>query len=323
MTRRRERRARSGATPSEATRAEVDDLLDRPRVVVVTRASAYALLLGQHGTREQARFFLAGRGQDIEGVYARHRALESARQAVFSAIPSSWRQAAVDRDDLHRFVFGRSDLIVAIGQDGLVANVAKYLDGQRVIGIDPEPGRNAGVLVPHTADRASSLLQLAARGRCNLQPRTMVTVELDDGQRLTALNELFIGHPRHQSARYRLRHRDSEERQSSSGVVVTTGTGATGWAKSISRQRGDVDSPALPKPSDSRLTYFVREAWPSPATGTTLTAGNITADEHLEVVSELEEGVIFGDGIEDDRLAFRWGVTASIGVARRKLQLVV
>lgn len=303
-------------------RSEADALLDRPRVVVVTRASSYAQLLAQHGTREQARFFLATRGQSLDDVDEDHRRFEAARQAVFAAIPSSWRQAAIDRDDLHRFVFEPRDIVVAIGQDGLVANAAKYLDGQPVIGIDPAPGRNAGVLVPHRAEAAGALLQAVVRKRARTQARTMVEVTLDDGQRLLALNELFIGHPRHQSARYRLCCGARSERQSSSGVVVSTGTGASGWARSIARERGDT-SPALPAPTDPRLAFFVREAWPSPITGTELTCGLIEVGEALEISSELDEGVIFGDGIEDDRLEFRWGLRAQIRVASKQLALIV
>ena len=322
-------------------RPDSGDLLTQPRVVVVTRTSDYAALVAQHGTREQARFFLAARGRELDEVHARHEQFERARQAVFAAIPSSWRQAAIDRADLHRFVFEPRDIVVAIGQDGLVANTAKYLDGQKVIGVDPEPGRNAGVLVPHRAKDARDLLEVAARERARVQVRTMVEVELDDGQRLVALNELFIGHPRHQSARYRIRclggatrvrklgaHKkvaggsaDAWERQSSSGVVVTTGTGATGWACSIARERSAC--PSLPGPSDPQLVFFVREAWPSPYTGVEMTAGSLGAEETLELVSELDDGVIFGDGIEADRLEFRWGVCARISVAAQRLNLVV
>jgi NAD kinase len=305
------------------TRELGDDLLGRPRVVVVTRQSDYDQLLAQHGTREQARFFLRTRGQNLDELFARHERLHAARQAVYAAIPASWRQALIEREDLHRFVFEPSDLIVALGQDGLVANVAKYLDGQRVIGIDPEPGRNAGVLVPHEPKRAGQLLQAVARGRMQVQPRTMVAVELDDGQRLFALNELFIGHPRHQSARYRLSCRGVEERHSSSGVVVTTGTGATGWARSIVGEREQARRVPLPSPQDRKLAFFVREAWPSPTTGTSLTAGMIDESEALELISEADEGVIFGDGIEADRLEFRWGVRARVRVAPRRLNLVV
>ena len=50
-----------------------------------------------------------------------------------------------------------------------------------------------------------------------------VAAEADDGQRLLALNEVFVGHTSHQSARYRVTFGDAEERQSSSGVIVATG----------------------------------------------------------------------------------------------------
>jgi NAD kinase len=302
--------------------SDSQDLLDRPRVVVVTRPSEYQLLLAQHGTREQARFFLTTRGQSIEPIQAAHAAFVAARHQVLGAVPNSWRQAAIERSDLHRFLFEPSDLVVVIGQDGLVANVAKYLCGQIVIGIDPAPGHNAGVLVRHRAEHAAQLLQAGARGRLRVEARTMVRVELDDGQSLLALNELFIGHPRHQSARYRIACAAGSERHSSSGVVVTTGTGATGWARSIMRERF-YETFAMPAPEDPQLAFFVREAWPSPTTDTRITQGQIDPGETLELVSELDEGVVFGDGIEDDRLEFRWGVRARIGVAERRLALAV
>lgn len=302
--------------------SESQDLLDRPRVVVVTRPSEYQLLLVQHGTREQAGFFLRTRGQAIEPIHAAHEAFTHARQQVLAAIPNSWRQAVIERSDLHRFLFEPSDLVVAIGQDGLVANVAKYLHGQTVIGIDPAPGHNAGVLVRHRAEQAGKLLQAAARGRLRVEVRTKVRVELDDGQSLIALNELFIGHPSHQSARYRITCAAVSERHSSSGVIVTTGTGATGWARSIARERFG-ERVALPGPTDPSLAFFVREAWPSPTTGTTLTHGRIEPGQALELTSELDEGVVFGDGIEADRLAFRWGVRARISVAEQRLRLAI
>ena len=304
-------------------RSGTDALLFAPRIVVVTRASAYDELLAQHGTRAQARFFLATRGQQLDELLERHERFEAARHAVHAALPTSWRQATVGRADLHRFVFEARDIVVAIGQDGLVANAAKYLDGQAVIGVDPEPGRNAGVLVRHRPADIAALLQAAARESARVEARTMVEVRLDDGQRLIALNELFIGHPRHQSARYRIQWADRSERHSSSGVVVSTGTGATGWARSIVRERAAAGLLELPAPSEARVAFFVREAWPSPSTGVELTAGVVGDGEALELISELDEGVIFGDGIEEDHLAFRWGLRAQIRVAERRLHLVV
>jgi hypothetical protein len=213
-------------------------------------------------------------------------------------------------------------VIVAVGQDGLVANVAKYLDGQPVIGINPEPSRNPGVLVPHRPADAGRLLRAVTTGAAAIQERTMVTARLDDGQELVGLNEVYFGHVTHQSARYMLSTMDGKrERHSSSGVVLSTGTGATGWCASIARQRAD--APPLPSPEELAICWFVREAWPSPATGVTLTVGRLDAGEHIELTSEGERLVVFADGLEPDRLELAWGQRATVGVAERRLKLVV
>ena len=293
-----------------------------PRAVLVTRPTEYELLLARHGTRDQVRFFLKTRGQSLEEVEERHRVQHEALRAVSAAIPTPWRRSRLQRADLDRFLFGPEDLVVVVGQDGLVANVAKYLDGQPVIGINPSPALHPGVLVPHPPAAAADLLSRTAAGRALVQERSMVEAALDDGLALRALNEVFVGHRTHQSARYRLRSPRSEERQSSSGLIVSTGTGATGWALSINRERRSAC--ALPEPTDPRLVYLVREAWPSPATGAELTQGVIESGEVLEVVSEMGEGgVVFGDGIEADALEFPWGARLSVQLSTIRLFLVV
>ena len=150
----------------------------------------------------------------------------------------------------------------------------------------------------------------------------MVEAVLDDGQRLLALNEVFIGHRTHQSARYRIRVAAQEERHSSSGLIVATGTGATGWASSIRRQRRcEVD---LPGPEQDQLAFFVREAWPSSFTDSSLTEGLLSAGQELEIVSELERGgVAFGDGIESDHLELSWGRRLVTRLAPERLRLLV
>ena len=150
----------------------------------------------------------------------------------------------------------------------------------------------------------------------------MAEVRIDDGRELFALNELFLGIRTHQSARYRIGFEGEEERQSSSGIIVTTGTGATGWARSVHRERNS--GIELPDPEEQRMAFFVREAWPSVATGIRITEGNLLPGEILKVTSEMNSaGVIFGDGIEDDFLRFDWGTTAEVRLAERRLEMVI
>lgn len=292
-----------------------------PRAVVVTRPTEYEALVARHGTREQARHFLRQRGRSIEELVHRQHRRDTALELVLGAISLRWRRARVDRADLSRFVFGPEDVVVVVGQDGLVANVAKYLDGQSVVGVNPDPSAYDGVLASHPAEAARDLLPVASNGGARFEERTMVEARLDDGQRLLALNEVFVGHRGHQSARYRIAHGGWEEAHSSSGVIVATGTGATGWARSIARQR--VEPPRLPAPTERGLAYFVREPFPSVATATSLEAGALEEGATLSLRSEMDDdGTIFGDGIEADRLEFGFGVRAEVGVAPQRLRLV-
>jgi hypothetical protein len=294
----------------------------RPRCVLIERPTEYQELLARHGTRDQARFFLAQRGRRIEELAERHGHHRTQHQHVLATVPAEWRRASIQRDDLDRFLFEPDDVIVILGQDGLVANVSKYLNGQPVIGLNPQPGTFPGILVPHPPNAAGELMRDLHRGRARLQQRTMVSAELDDGQTLTALNEIFIGHISHQSARYTITHDGRSERQSSSGVIITTGTGATGWAASIHAERRSTIQ--MPGPEDPRLAFFVREAWPSAITQTTLTEGVLAPEDTLSMTSELSGGaVLFGDGIETDRIHIDWGQRIDVRTADHSLQLVL
>lgn len=290
-----------------------------PRVVVIHRRTELDELVDRHGTRGQAAFFLRSRGRDLTEVQSRHDASLAALRDTSAAIPSEWRRGHVERADLDRFLFEPEDIVLVVGQDGLVANVAKYLSGQLVIGVDPEPERNPGVLVRHQATDTAGLLAAVADGRADIESRTMVVASVDDGQTLLALNEVYLGHPTHQSARYRLVE-PAEERQSSSGLIVASGTGATGWCASIVRERGS--RLRLPGPDDPALAWFVREAWPSPATGVSHTEGLLELDGRLAVIVEADGLTVFGDGLEGDRLVVSWGQEVRIGVAEQRLHVV-
>jgi len=293
-----------------------------PRAVIVHRPTEYDELIARHGTRGQAAFFLSGRGREIAEVEGRHARQLAAMTAVTSSLPLDWRRGMVERADLPRFLFSPEDVIIVVGQDGLVANVAKYLHGQPVIGVNPDPERNPGVLVPFAPEAAAQLLQhISDVRRLPVQARTMVQSQLDDGQSLLALNEVFVGPASHQTARYTLTLADGRsERQASSGVIVSTGTGATGWCKSISLERHSEVS--LPNPVDDSLAWFVREAWPSPATGTSLTEGVLDLQGSLYLAVESDRLVVFGDGIETDFLLASWGQRLQIHEAGVKLSLI-
>ncbi|WP_375466247.1 hypothetical protein [uncultured Methylobacterium sp.] len=290
------------------------------RAVFVTRETDYELLIARHATRGQARFFLESRGQPIAEIEARHARFHAVLAQARAAVPADWRQALVRRADLDRFLFAADDVIVAVGQDGLVANVAKYLGAQPVIGVNPAPDLYDGVLARVAVERLGRLLPASVAGAAQVERRTMVQAVLDGGETLFALNEVFVGHRGHQSARYRIEADGAGEDHASSGLIVASGTGATGWARAIA----EATRLALALgPEERAVGYWVREPFPSVATATRMRAGKLT-DAPLRVTSRMNEGgVVFADGIEQDSIAFGWGRQVRLSPAPRALHLVV
>ena len=125
----------------------------------------------------------------------------------------------------------------------------------------------------------------------------------------------------------------SSETQSSSGLIVSTGLGSTAWFKSIvtgslaiaGRFGSPIDAAPFPLPWDSsELQFAVREPFPSRTSQTSLVYGRLTKSQHLSVRSLMpENGVIFSDGIEADRLDFNSGTEVQIALAEREGRLIV
>lgn len=292
-----------------------------PRAVFVTRETEYELLIARHATKAQANFFLKTRTQTLDSIERRHDQFLAVLHSCRAAVPGDWRQALVRRADFDRFLFGPEDIVIAIGQDGLVANVAKYLDGQPVIGVNPDAAAYDGVLVRLTPEQFCKAVSQGIEDKIAFELRTMVKAELDSGESLIALNEIFVGHQSHQSARYEIASHDVSESHSSSGLIISTGTGITGWARSIIEATGNE---IVIGPSESKLCFFVREPFPSIATETAISFGIIEWGEQLRLTSKMNDGgTIFADGIEKDRLTFEWGRIASIGLAEKQLRLAM
>lgn len=238
----------------------------------------------------------------------------------------------VEREHLANFLFERAQVVVVVGQDGLLANVAKYAQNLPVIGINPDPSRIDGVLLPFDVGQARSVTRRVLDGRFKSRKVTLAEASLNDGQSMLAFNDFFVGHSGHASARYTLRCGSQSEPQSSSGVIVSTGVGSTGWMSSvlnmtqaIAKQCGsEIARPTLPSWDERKLAWAVREPFKSRHSQTGLVFGEIREKDDLVIESLMpENGVLFSDGISSDYLEFNSGSIARIGVAEQQATLVV
>jgi hypothetical protein len=238
------------------------------------------------------------------------------------------------RTYLPNFLFSGEDLVVTIGIDGLVVNTAKYLKGQPLLAVNPDPEHIDGLLLPFSVSEALSIAPEVLRGNARIKQVTMAEARLNDGQSLLAFNDLFIGRNDQVSARYRINFDGSSELHSSSGIIVSTGAGSTGWLSSLfnmangmlagfGEQELLLDRPQLPWESD-RLLFVVREPFVSRTSAASIVCGELSGGQPLMLESNMPDGgVIFSDGVAVDYLAFNAGAVATIALAEQKSRLVV
>jgi len=302
------------------------------KLVVVTRKTRLAELVNRFNTRSQAQFYIGHAGGDFSDYQREDDAYRASLELLQRSLDMGVPVQFVDRALLSTFQFHAEDVVLTLGQDGLVANTAKYAGNQPIVAFNPEPERFDGVLLPFAPVQARATVERIFHEKARIRTVTLAEARLTDGQRLLAFNDLFIGPRTHVSALYRITHGDRSERQSSSGLIVSTGAGSTGWISSAfnmasgmaSYSNGAAIKAQRMAWEERRLLYVVREPFASRHSASSMVIGTVEAGDKLCIESLMPTcGVIFSDGVEADYLAFNSGSIAHIGVAEQCAHLVV
>ena len=303
--------------------------LTENKIVLVKRKTRLEDLITRYNTVSQARFYIEHLGSDFEDYIYEDEQYKKAVSEAHSALESLGRVQVVDREYVSNFIFGNDDVVVVVGQDGLVANTLKYLTNQLLIGVNPDPSRWDGVLLPFKVTDLKLVVQDVFKMKRPVKEVSMAKAVLNDGQTIYAVNDLFIGQKTHVSSRYQIQLGNKLEYQSSSGIIVSTGLGSTGWLKSILAGASNIvnvisDRKIKVEPEKklewniNYLYFSVREPFPSRATKADIVFGTVTNGRPLKILSQMpENGVIFSDGIESDYLLFNSGIEATISVAEK------
>ena len=303
------------------------------KVVIVTMKTRLWKLIERYNTFEQAKFYISHLGMNFDEYVEEDRQYNQSLDTVRTICGNMARITEVDKTYLPNMIFGRDDVVVAVGQDGLVCNILKYLDKQDLIGVNPDVKRYDGKLLPFEPGDLEKILPKTLEKNAFRKNVTLGCVTTNDGQNLLAVNDFFIGCRTHVSARYAIEYGNKREVQSSSGIIVSTGLGAGGWYASVMAgvcgiYKGMDGNDAslnqkVRKWDDNYLTFLVREPFPSKVTGTDICFGQIDDKQQLCISSQMaENGVIFSDGMEEDAITFNAGCYATVGISDKKGYLV-
>lgn len=309
--------------------------LTENKIIIIKRKTRLEELIVRYNTASQAKFYIEHLGADFSDYIAEDENYKRVVKEAFETLNYLGRVQIVDREYVPNFIFGKEDVVIVIGQDGLVANTLKYLTNQLLIGVNPDPKRWEGVLLPFQVEDLKLVLLDVFNNKRKIKEVTMAKAALNDGQVIYGVNDLFIGQKTHVSARYQLQQGTAKEQQSSSGIIISTGLGSTGWLKSVLSGAYNIVNSMTEYKMHSQmkekidwsaeyLYYSVREPFPSRSSEANLVFGKISKHEPLKILSSMpENGVVFSDGVENDFLQFNSGIEATITIAEKKGHLVI
>ncbi len=312
--------------------------------IIVKNKTRLEALIERQNTKAQAKFYIEQSGGNFEDYQQEHETFHQSLNILQSRLSKVIKYKIVERMYVPAFIFSENHVIVVIGQDGLVANTAKYSGGAPIVAVNPDKKRYDGVLLPFDTNNFIGAVESVIDNKHHSKKVSFAEARLNDGQRLLGFNDLFIGASTHVSARYRITYQNKTEEHSSSGLIVATPAGSTGWLSSMfnmaqgigqqflnlrpahhNRNREDhPDEHNRPELTKDQLFFAVREPFKSVKTQTNIVAGFIHQQAELTIESFMpSNGVIFSDGMETDFLSFNSGAIARIGIAKETATLVL
>lgn len=172
-------------------------------------------------------------------------------------------------------------LVIILGGDNYFQYVSHFLDTQFVLGVNSDPERSEGVLTAFDDQSFAQVFEKVRNGQFILEEWSRLEVSLN-GQKINslAISEVYIGSwERFNISKYVLSFKGEEEEQKSSGVLIATGAGSTGWFRSATG--GDNIFPKTAK----EARFFVTEIFRGKHHLGKISKGVIKPGEKLEITS--------------------------------------
>lgn len=298
--------------------------------IIIKSKTRLESLIERFNTKPQAKFYIERLGGNFDEYEIEDEIFKNSLNSLQTQLSKVIKNKTIDRQYVSSYIFSKKNIIIVIGQDGLVANTAKYSDNLPIIAVNPDIERYDGILLPFNTMNFVQGVENVLTNKFNSKIMSFAEAKLNDGQRLLAFNDLFIGASSHVSARYKISFKNKTELHSSSGIIISTSAGSTGWLSSIFNMAYGVTNMfeknltlKQPKLKEKDLLFAVREPFRSIRTQTEMTAG-IIRNNTLTIESCMpNNGIIFSDGIEKDFLNFNSGSIATIGIAKETANIVM
>ncbi|MCK4650055.1 NAD(+)/NADH kinase [Candidatus Pacearchaeota archaeon] len=217
-------------------------------------------------------------------------------------------------DNLKKEKMHNADLVITLGGDGTFIEAANRIEDSYILGINSHPSSSEGALTSLSMNEVGKLEEILNR-ELNVIERQRAKVKLN-GEVLDerASNEVYVGAENNfHTSRYIINYRDKKEEQRSSGVIISTGTGSSGWFKSAGGKQFNAN--------EKKLGFIVREPYYGERVYvSTVLGGDILSDEKISFESKRDSGGIIAIGFK--LYDFNEGDIVEIKLSEKPLRVI-
>ncbi len=213
-------------------------------------------------------------------------------------------------------------LVIILGGDGYFSYVSHYIDDQLVIGVKADPKKSSAVLYELDVDDFINFYPMLLQGNFTIANWTRLRAVINAKPiKELSLSDIFVGARLSvDMSRYVIYYKGVQEEQKTSGILVSTGTGSTGWWKKLNlTQQRRMGTFAR---TSRTARFVVRDEPSSRLSGYKIVSGKIKPDEVLKIRSLVDDGVVSPDSYSSLMYPFPAGDTVEISISDNPLRVI-
>lgn len=217
-------------------------------------------------------------------------------------------------DDLRENDFDDVDMVISLGGDGTFVRAGNFVKNQLIFGINSDPETSEGALVSLFSNDVEKLNDIID-GKYKTMIRERARVVLNEKEiRELVVNAVFVGAAsQFHCSRYVVDFKGHKEEHRSSGILVSTGSGSTGWFKSAGGE--------IFKHDEKKLKFIIREPYNGDRLyRPELVSGEIADGESIEIISTRDYGGVVA--VDDSVYEVKKGDSIKVSLSDFPLRVV-
>ncbi|MDH4127467.1 MAG: hypothetical protein OEV44_01850 [Spirochaetota bacterium] len=219
-------------------------------------------------------------------------------------------------DELNKELTENKELIISIGGDEhFKYAIHNSLSGKLVLNVRSDNLKSEGALSSCNRFNLEEMIDQIKSDSYMTEEWVRLEAELNNKPIESAIDTIYVGEKNAtRMSRYHLYYKDQTEEQKSSGILIVTGAGSTGWFSSAGGN---------PFPRDANTGRFlIREIYHGTKSGNTLRKGEFNHSEHIKIISLMdEEGIVEIDSIKE--YPFKRGNQLKVKVSNEYLRVII